>query len=1120
MMTKIFMDFLNGCPKRLLICLALIMLHCSYGIAQNQKITGKVVDEHGEPIIGATVAPAGDKTKGTITDLDGNYTLNVPKGTKVTITYIGYMPQTVVAGTNVKLLEDRQSLDEVVVTGYGSQKMKNVTGSIEVVNAEELKDLNVTSLGEALRGMVNGLHVKMTSSTPGSAAHLTIRQSSDLARNWGSINAKFSDQDDTPLYVIDDFISDETAFNNLDMSEVESISVLKDASAAIYGAQGAYGVVLVKTKRGKQGTPKVSYSGQFGFTDRLFTPKMMSAYDYARTWNAYKGTATDAMDETRMRDYFQTDELEAMKSLDYNLLDDYWKVAGTYRHSVNVNGGTEKATYFAGITYNTQDGNLGKLDYDRWNYRAGVTANISKSFKASLQVSGNYSDKRVPRNRYSGNLGNTDSGDYALLLQHLRFIPETIDGMPIIHSGMQNTSSTSYTNMYNYYAIQNSPDYTESTSNSFSAQAALEYDFSWIKPLKGLSAKFTYSKSFSNGESDLIATKMNVYRLMRRGGSGGHLYTGDGVSYAADNFDMLTMDNGNQVSRSMSRSTSYQMNFILNYARKFGKHDISALASVEKGETENRDVKGIGKNPLSFTDGESNSMQGDENGDKTDGEWSRSESGRMSYIGRLNYAYDDRYLLQFLIRSDASTKFAPKNYWGTFPSISAGWVISEEPWFPQEKLGIGYLKVRASWGIMGRDNILAWVWMTRYGRDAGKGAVFGSNSLSTHMGYGMTIEQGGANLDAHWDKTYKTNLGIDMRIIQNKLSINLDMYKDRGREIFASYQGETGYPFTVGVKPVPENFAELDTWGFELSLGWKDKIGKNFSYWAKVSTGYTDNKVKKAAEIANPDRDDLVVGKRKDLGEWGYSCLGMFRSYQEIEEYFDRYLKNSDGTYGTYLGLQKDGVHPGMLIYKDVNGAWDPDKRQYDPTPDHKVDENDMVQISKFSSNPYGMTFNFGGAYKSFSFSGQIGASWGAYTFVPGTVQKSANNMEYYNIPEFWNDMYVYSDVLGADGKVIAPANRNGSIPNMRYSSVNAQQSTFWKVSAAELSLTQLALAYDLPKQWLNPVGISSARINVTCQNAINFITPHYKDAWSSWGGNYGYYPQLRKLTVGVNVSF
>ncbi len=1105
---------------KFLTCLCLGMLFAAPALAQNQTFKGTVVDELGEPIIGATVAPVGDKTKGTVTDLDGNYSLSVPKGTKITVSYIGFVPQTVQAGANVRLLEDRQSLEEVVVVGYGAQKMKNVTGSIEVVNAEELRDLNVTSLGEALRGMVNGLHVSVNSGQPGSAAHLTIRQSSVMGKDWGG-NAKFMANDDTPLYVIDDFISSEDAFNNLDMSEVESISVLKDAAAAIYGAQGAYGVILVKTKRGKEGAPKVSYSGQFGFTDRLFTPKMMNSYDYARTWNAFKGSTPDTQDETRMRDYFQTSELEALRNINYDLLDDYWKVAGTYRHSVNVNGGTERATYFAGITYNTQDGNMGKLDYSRWNYRAGVNANISKWVKASLQVSGNYHKKQSPRNRYSGNFGalNSDGADYALLLQHLPFIPETINGLPIVHSGMQNTESQSYTNMYNFYAIQHSPDYVLRKGNSFDMQGSIEYDFSWIKPLKGLSAKFTYSKSYSNSLGEDIRTKMNVYRVKSRTGEFGHLYTGDDLDLSLDNFTTLTLDNGNQIIQSESQSESYQMNFILNYARKFGKHDISGLFSIEKGESESRSLDGYGINPLSFTDGSLNSVLGDENKTMATADWGRSESGRMSYIGRLNYAYDDRYLFQFLLRSDASTKFAPKNYWGTFVSVSGGWVVSEEPWFPKEKLGIGYLKLRASWGLTGRDNINPYIWLTRYNRDPAKGAIFGSASTTTGLNYGMTIEQGGANPDAHWDKTYKTNLGIDMRIIQNKMSVNLDIYKDRGREIFATSEGTATFPGTVGIKPIPENIAEIDAWGWELSVGWKDKIGKNFSYWAKLSTGYSDNEVKVYPQKDVPDPDDVIIGQRKDRGRWGYSCIGMFRSYQEIAEYFDRYLKKDDGTYGTYLGKTIDGVHPGMLIYKDVHGEWDPASRSYKPDPDHVVDENDVVQISEFSNNPYSLTLNFGASWKSFSLSAQLGASWGAYDFVDSNLLKSYQTMEYYNIPEFWKDMYVHTDVIGADGNIIAAKNTTSDIPSIRYGD-NFKESTFWRVNKAEVSLTQIALAYDLPKKWVNYVGISSARLNVTCQNAISFLSPNYGDAWSAWGGDYGRYPQLRKVTVGVNVTF
>ncbi len=1098
------------------ICLGLASCGMAAYAQNATTVKGQVVDQFGEPLIGANIRIVGTRF-GTVADPDGNFELrNVPANSKIEVGYLGYISQTI---TNydkmdrIVLEEDSKDLNEVVVVGYGTQKQKNVTGSVESINAEELKDLSVTNLGEALSGMINGLHVSMNGHKPGDAAHLTIRQSSQLAKDWGSINAKFSSQDDTPLYIIDDFISSESAFNNLDPSEVESISILKDASAAIYGAQGAYGVVLVKTKRGQIGAPKISYTGQIGVTDRLFEPKMMNSYDYARTYNAYMGTATDTQDETRMKQYFQADEMEAMRRLHFDPLNDEWSAAVTQRHGVNIDGGNDRATYFAGISYNTQDGNLGRLDYERWNYRAGVNANITKFLKATLQLSGNYGETKTPRNRY----GNTDSGDYNLLLHHLPFVPSTVDGLPIIYTGMENVKKQSYGDAdYNFYAIQNSPDYNQNRSNGFNMNTALELDFGFWKPLTGLKAKVSYSKSISNSQNNQIATTMDVYRLINRGGSAGHLYVGEGVDYSYDNLDVITLDNGNLLSRSMSRSDSYQMNFILTYARKFGLHNVSGLFSIEKGEAWAEDVAATGVNPLAFTDGQSNSAQADTSGDATDASWGRSESGRLSYIGRFNYSYADRYLLEFLIRSDASTKFHPDNYWGTFPSISAGWVMSEEKWFDKEKTHIDFFKIRASWGLLGRDNINSYVWMTRYNRDLSKGAIFGTNSVSTGVNAGMTIEQGGANRDAHWDKTYKTNLGVDLRFLDSRLSVNADFYYDRGREIFSTHLGTKYYPTTVGIQAVPENFAELDAWGTEINVGWRDKIGNDFSYWVKMSTGYTDNEVKKIAEIANPDRDDQVVGMRKDHGLWGYSCVGMFRSYQQIDEYFEKY------GIVEYMGKQKSAVHPGMLIYQDICGPWDPAARRYDPTPDGIVDENDMVQLSKRSDNPYGVTFNFGARWKSLSFSAQLGASWGSYSIVPSTVRKSSDAMtdETGNIPAFWKDMFVYEDVLDAQGNVIAASNINATIPNFRYADVNNVESTYWRIDGTNVSLRNISVAYELPKDWIKKAGISSCRVNLTCQNAINFVSPSFKDAWSSWGGSYGYYPNLRKFSLGLNVSF
>ena len=421
------------------LCMGLLMTVSA--TAQNQTVKGKVLDETGEPVIGATVAIAGQKTGGTITDIDGNYTLSVPQGTKVTITYIGYLPQTVKAGATVKLVEDRQSLDEVVVVGYGTQKMKNVTGAVETISPKDIEDLSVGSLGDALVGMFNGVSVTRGAgqNRPGQSPSLTIRQS-DIATSVTPNSTRGGEPDPSPLYVIDGFISTENQFNNLDISEVESITVLKDASAAVYGARAAYGVVLVKTKQGQNAAPKISYSGQFGWTDALYTPKMLSAQDYMRVYNTMRAANTSTQDNIEMRtQLFQLDEINAVKGLSYDLLDQEWSAAFTQRHNLNINGGNDKATYFAGVSYYDQDGNIGRLDYNRWNYRAGVDVKLSKWLGANLTISGDYGKKNTPNVKVGGS---SDEKDYNLLLTHLPYIPEYVNGRPVAAYGVSNNKKT------------------------------------------------------------------------------------------------------------------------------------------------------------------------------------------------------------------------------------------------------------------------------------------------------------------------------------------------------------------------------------------------------------------------------------------------------------------------------------------------------------------------------------------------------------------------------------------------------------------------------------------------------------------------------------------------------
>lgn len=1079
--------------------------------AQNQTVTGLVVDVSGEPIIGAT-AMVVNGTVGTVTDIDGKFNIKVAPKSKLKVSFVGYTSQIIsdLKNPRIVLLEDQLKLDEVVVLGdYGSQKLRNATGAIETISTEELKDLSVGSLGDALAGKINGLHVSLSGGRPGSTPSLQIRQS--------SVNTTITPSSDlggnaspTPLYVIDGFIADEGAFNNLDINEVENVTVLKDAAAAVYGARAAYGVVLVKTKQGKVGAPKISYSGQFGYTDALMLPKMLNAYDYGRIYNAARAanTATKDQESDDLRvQLFQSDELEAMKGMNYNLLDKEWSVALTQRHSVNISGGTEKATYFGGVSYYQQEGNIGRLDYNRWNYRAGVNANISKWMKASLQVSGNYGETNKPKNVKGGG----SDGDFESLMLHVPYVPDQVNGYYIFHSGMENITNPSDQQKYNFAAVQNASDNVENQNQNFSLNGSLEYDFGWSKYLRGLKVKASYSKNISTGKTNTIGTKIDVYRLISRGGSGGHLYVGDEIEYNANTLGLYELNNGNSLGRSMNRSDSYQMNLTVSYARQFGKHYVSGLFSIEKAESEWEDLNGSLTDPLPFTDGQSSSVDSNAEGFAQTVTFNRSESGMLSYVGRVNYSYDDKYLFEFMLRSDASAKFAPQNYWGMFPSWSAGWVISDEKWFDKDKTKIDFLKIRGSFGILGKDNVNAWLWTQLYTRNPDKGPIFGTNS-STNTSATIRMPKQGVNPDVHWDKTYKTNFGIDMAFLKNRMSANLDFYYDMGREMFASHQGTSYYPNTVGIQPAPENFGEVDTYGVELSLGWKDKIGKDMSYWVKLTTGYNDNKIRETGWKAAYDFDKLVRNERSDRGLWGYECIGMFRSYQEINEYFDKYSITK------YLGNTKENVHPGMLIYKDVRGQYDESTGTFGPA-DGIVDEQDYIKISHRASNPYGGTLNFGFSYKDFSISAQFGASWGAYSLVPTTMRKESYS-EYSNVSAMWKDMFVYEDIYDANNIVTVAQNRNAKYPNIRYSSVNGAPSTFWKVSAATVQLRNMTVAYALPKEWLKIIGISSCRFNLTCQNVFNFLNPYPEGAWASWAGSYGYYPNLRKFTLGVNVSF
>ncbi|MDY6266388.1 MAG: TonB-dependent receptor [Prevotella sp.] len=1088
-------------------------------MAQNTTtIKGTVVDENGDPVIGATIHVPGTR-QATVTDLDGNYSISAPKGTTLTVTYVGYK-QISTKGGRIMLKEGDTDLDEVVVVGYGTQKRAHLTGSVESIPVDEIQDISSGNLASTLSGLVNGLSVSGGESQPGEAARITIRTANTL----GDIGSTVQQ----PLFVIDGYIYPNDvkvgnvqqnlgaeAFNNLDPAEIESISVLKDASAAVYGARAANGVILVTTKKGKMGKPVISYSGQYGWTDAVATPKMLSAYNYGRLYNeiAARDPLNTTLDHTT--GLFQADELEAMKGMNNDLLDKYWKTGFTQKHSVNISGASDRVNYFAGIGYFDQDGNLGRLDYNRWNYRAGVDVKISKWLGAGVTISGDYG-KRNTGNVKVG--GSSDQKQYNLLLTRPYYLPEYIgenDEYPILNYGPTN-SEANQNQRYNYDLLINDGDYSKSMTSNLNIGANINYDFGWSKALKGLKVSFQYSKSINTNKGNEYGSNFTIYNMQKRYGSGSHLYSPLDGSDDYSLWDLTNLvahkyDNGNYLARTDVRTDNYQMNFTVNYARDFGLHNVQALFSIEKSEAESEYQRSSVTNPYEFTTGQSNSADGTQTGIFT-----RSESGSLSYIGRVNYSYAGRYLFEFLMRADASQKFSPENRWGYFPATSIGWIASEEKWFKKAMPWWNFLKLRASFGLTGRDNTTAWQWMQVYAQDKNRGVLFGDYTKDTGNRITINKNNSAVNRDITWDKSYKFNFGIDNRFLNNRLSVGLDFYREWNRDMLINILQVV--PSTVGTQSAASNNGEIDNWGWELSLGWRDKIGKDFKYNIGINTGYSDNKVLRMDFDQNFYYRQIQRNGRTDIGTWGMQCIGMFRSFQDIDEYFTKYHITS------YMGMSKDQVRPGMLIYKDVRGSQhtDANGKIYYDGPDGIVDrDNDQVQLGH-RGNIYGFTLNAGGSWKGLSFQLQFGAHWGGYTTVPAQAL-TASAIEYTNMPSFWNpdNVFVYQNVYDGQGNLIQAANRNACLPNPGYS-INTVASSFWRISAAQVTLNRLTLAYSLPKAWLKSlgIGIQNVRLNLTGQNLINFYNPYPDNFYSPYAGTYGNYPNLRKWTLGVNVSF
>lgn len=572
----------------------------SQSVQQTKTVTGQVVDETGEPVIGASVVVEGT-TNGTITDFDGRFALQVPSGKKVVISFVGYVPQTIAPKQGkdfrVVLKEDSKMLDEVVVVGYGTQKAKDVTGSIGVITPSEISDLPVSNLGAALAGQIPGLSISGGDSRPGEGATMSIRQSFSYSKDGGSTN---------PMVIIDDVIQIDAnsglptleTFNALDPSEIESISVLRDASAAIYGSRASQGAIIVKTKRGKSGAPKINYSGKFGFNDAVGHPKTLKGAAYGRFANSFNlanNKISMDPDGNWMNKIYNEAELAEMDGLNYNWLDEAWSGAFTMNHSVNVSGGSEKATYFAGASYYTQGANLGKQDYNRWNFRAGVDIKLTSDLKFSATIAGNQQETTSSFTKGLSNLngyGGTkpgESGDYLVLAHMPNYLPWEItldDGntyytSPLLNSYSSAGNATSGNKMstWNYFAMENN-DGSYSTNDNFSYDANFSVTYA-VPFIKGLSFKGSYALKRSASDSEQAFMPFTLAYLKASDAlTPGNRFYSDHPSVS--DYQLKEFTGSTRVVYSDQMAKNEQLNFYVNYEGKFGKHSIAAMAAVEK----------------------------------------------------------------------------------------------------------------------------------------------------------------------------------------------------------------------------------------------------------------------------------------------------------------------------------------------------------------------------------------------------------------------------------------------------------------------------------------------------------------------------------------------------------
>lgn len=990
--------------------------------AQTQnKLSGTVSDQSGAPLIGVTVMINGSKD-GTVTDIDGRFSVLVKEGDYLDFSYIGFQPQRVtIRGQrtlDIVMADDQNQLDELVVVGYGKQKKVNLTGSVASVSSAELANKPVMSTAQALAGLAPGLSVLQNSGRPGAGATVKIRGT-----------GTFSSAGNDPLVLIDGLSGN---LDDVDPNDIESISFLKDAaSASIYGNRAANGVILIETKKGATGKIKVSYNNSFGWQKATELPDFLPSWEYATYYNMAmrnmgRQEAYSAEQIEKFRNGSDPDNYPNVNHLKW-LLD-----SGSgfqHQHNVNVQGGNNSTKYNLSVGYRHQDGMTAETSNERVTALFSLTSDLTSRLTLDINMNSYYNNYKAPTD------GNGIDG----------MIGYSVREGPV-YAGAKSDGSFGYQDNYSPEAWLAGDSFVNNLSRNISAAGKLV----WSTPVDGLKLSGKAGVTFYNSNNKTFNAKT---------------YFAPEKTVGPASLSMSSGDN-----------TYTTLEGLVTYDKTLGGHVFGVLAGTSLENASNKSLSGSRN---TFPNNNLHELDAGSSATANNGS-SLSEWALISFFGRLNYSYMDRYLLEGNLRYDGSSRFAEGHRWGLFPSVSAGWRITEEPFWKNSSLSnvVDNLKLRLSYGVLGNQNIGVYPYQQTYslGHDTPLG-----NPASYQSGVYMASYN---NPDITWEKTAITDFGLDFALWGSTLTGTIDYFYKYTSDILAPVEVTTLIGRSVG----QSNVGAVSNKGIELSLTYNGKVGNDFRFSISPNFTWVKNAVEKLSNGATEEiNNNRIVGQPLGI-IYGYETEGLFVDQAEINAAPEQLVGKSD-------------LKPGYVRYKDLDG-------------DNQVDANNDRKVLG-STTPkfyYGMTVT--ASYKNFDFSmlwqglgghKRLIGSYMAYAFYNGgQIQRwQADNCWTEENPNKW-----------AEYPRIETLNMNNA---------NLQVSDYWVRDASFLRLKNLQIGYTLPKTVVNRIGLQGLRVFISGQNLLN-INKFYK-GWDpeneiGTGDAPFFYPINSIYSFGLNVKF